>query len=414
MSIVLLAGDKMNVWNRGTLTVSTGHADFPGSNLADGRPSRPWRAAALASDILLTCDGDILVTDGEHVGKFDTAAHLAAWTGTGTLSLETTDFATGPGAGLLTSAGSAATRTYVVTVRAGERLTVAAKARGGTAAGIVRVRNRKTGSYLTSAGAWQASSADYVNQSGASYASTSNVVTVESFPSPCLEPTADLEIVLTQSGAGTSYYDDIYVFPSFDWMSVHGHNIDNHVAAEFRSSTDAFSASDTLEATLTKRPNAFHAKLSGNVDRRYTRLKLAGTQLSLATHIGEVVVGQSRMLTRAQNYGWRFVPRRPQVRSTGRTGEVHAYRLTEGQPKLLEMSFLFTTQAEMTEVEDEVFERTLGGVYPLVMLPDDSDPRVVVHGRILEELSVVRYEAPSLSWEASLRVDPSPFFIPSN
>jgi hypothetical protein len=168
---------------------------------------------------------------------------------------------------------------------------------------------------------------------------------------------------------------------STDFCSIHGHNIDTGVTAiQLRSSTDNFSASDDLEATMTKATPSFFARLSSPVSRRYWRLKFVGTNGNPIS-LGEVWLGLSASLTRIQKWDYDVSVIQPQIRQTTPSGQTYATKRTGQRQRALKMEFFGQAEADKDEIEETILDGCNWGADPIVIVPDSSD-EIVIHGRV--------------------------------
>jgi len=170
--------------------------------------------------------------------------------------------------------------------------------------------------------------------------------------------------------------------------AVFGHNLAAGITAvEFRSSTDNFAASDTLEATLTftkvTLPDgttkavqpAFYAKPSATVSRRYSQIRFVGTN-GTPIEIGELVFGLTQAFGRGPNLPYSYETAFRQKRATtpaGRpfvTANLSKYRVNR-VPIAVRGS-----ESQIAALHDSIFSATEGGVSPTIYAPDDAKPQI--------------------------------------
>ena len=219
---------------------------------------------------------------------------------------------------------------------------------------------------------------------GSTYSQKTPAFQIEDFAT-CQVDTMDLRILIRNEDAGNAYADDILLYPTVNFVSVHGHNIAPAVTPEFRSSTDNFSGSDDLEATLTLSRPSFYGYLSTPQTRRYYQLDLNGTNVE-TSWIGELVLGYVETLTRSPEtirQAWVQTYLRDSVR-TRTPGEPYVTNIGGGRRRVLGLPFILGAEAELLEIRDEILDRTNHGARPLVIVPLSSES-AVVPGRVTED-----------------------------
>lgn len=166
---------------------------------------------------------------------------------------------------------------------------------------------------------------------------------------------------------------------SVDVCGVHGHNIDSGVTAiQLRKSSDNFSASDVLVATMTKASPTFFTTFA-STSFRYWRLKLVGTNAS-AIELGEWVLGAKSTLTNAQLIEWSYDEIMPQNRQgSGAVPQAIVANLATLRQRKLELSFLATSYSERDEIRAMLVDSAFGE-QPLICIPDPND-EIIIHGR---------------------------------
>ena len=381
MSMLVLAGSDYNLLARSGATVTPSPAAdalFPVAALYDRDPGTIFKFGSLTADPTITLDLGETPPNGDFEDAFVGGLPTAAWGKTSGATLTRNASTPRSGAGCLQASGDLAEYGYFdLAAHAGAAFIFQAAARtvGGNCLAQVRVRNLHTGSMLKSDGTWSATPIEFLSTSATSYSFSSQAATVETPESGPSVMTLRVELVCHNQGGDTPLYDDVALFFGVDFASLHGHNLDPLVVVELRSSTDGFSGSNTLEATLTKRRGAFYGKLASVVCRRYWRLKFVGTN-SAAIYLGEWVLGAAYALAQPPGYPFAVELLAPQIRVPLPYGApaVYGVGLTV-QPASLGLSFGFNGDAALAEFQREVFERSLDGS-PLVLVPDDSKPEV--------------------------------------
>lgn len=381
MSFLYLAGQYANTIEQAlSVFVSDEDASFPKARLYDGETGRRFKFGTNGADRSVTIDMNRIIN-----GDFETSP-LVGWTqavtGTGATSEENTLVHAGAHALKCTAGTGSAARFRDFTVRAGQRLYLDAwlrAASSGTAR--IRIQNLATGNYLPPTGVWQGASTDVATETGTTYVQKTLAFQVESFDA-CKDPTVTLRITLVCEGAtGIAYFDDVAVYPTHNFVGVFGNNLTPTVAPQLRSSTDNFSASDSLEAQLTIRRPSFFGVLAIPVNRRYWRLKAAGTNLSTPWY-GELVLGYAETIQRGPKYGWVGTKSQPQARYKVPGGATTVYNQTANAIPTLKLSFRDTSEASYLELSQEILDRTGRGRDPVIVVPSDAET-AIIHGRVL-------------------------------
>lgn len=184
---------------------------------------------------------------------------------------------------------------------------------------------------------------------------------------------------------------DLSAAMAVDFLSVHGHNLDPAaVTVELRSSRDNFGVDDQIEAVATIGQPSFAAVLPMPVTRRFWRVRFEGENPE-AIALGEVVLGCSRRLIRAPEYPLSVEAREATERDETASGEVYVQLLSTQPCRTVSIEYWLASEEAHDESRDELFGKGGDGT-PLVILPNDLDPRLVVYGRI------------SAAWDAPLKV----------
>jgi len=376
MNMLVVVGDLANALER-SITAPTpspaADGNFAVAALKDRIPSSAFRFGSLTADPYLQFDLNV-VTNGDMVTN--SGGNVSSWTevntGTGDVTYDATGGEAGaPGMKLVSGTGTAVAY-QDITARAGERLnwTIALKG-DGTRAVALRVFNRNTGHYWTGS-AWSATPTDLATRTTATYATSSGSFTMESAPAY----RADLQLMTLRitiqvtTASGTCFADSVFLWPSVDFLSIHGHNIDPIISLELRRDSAAFAGAGTLEATITAFPLEFYSSLGTIRDERYWRVKFVGTN-SAAIYLGEVVLAQRLTLTRI------FKP--PEsidyIDDQVRSGEVpiRSYRKMDHPRRLLDVEFNYDSAAAFTQARDELVLRSRNGHHPMVVVPNDTE-----------------------------------------
>lgn len=260
------------------------------------------------------------------------------------------------------------TGTTNVTVRSGQRIRITATS------GTVQVRNLSTLKYLTSGSVWQAGATNVLSGSG------SVNFQVEDFAT-CGGPLVVLAVTVT-TGSGVT------LWPRWNALWVLGHNIDPGLTVEARSSTDNFSGSNVLKATMTVRQPFFATYVGAGVDERYVRLAITGT-LQAAGYYGIVAPVWLETAQRYQAWQMPVRSRVPQVRHKTDAGKEWVYPLTSWPVRSIKLSVDRRSAANMAEGRDEWFARALGGAYWSFLEPVD-DEGDIFYGRLDDSVETRR------------------------
>ena len=202
---------------------------------------------------------------------------------------------------------------------------------------------------------------------------------------------------------------DFTSLKSVDICSMHGHNLDAGITVELRGSTDNFSSSDVLVATMTKASPTFYDTF-GSASIRYWRLKFVGTN-SVPIEIGEWVLGARSTLDRPQLVSWSYEELMPQSRQSGaNVPQVFAVNLSSLRQRVLDLSFLARTYAQRDNFR-ALLTDTKFGEEPLVIIPDSSD-EIIIHGRMPASISWDRVPGPNGGYHrTSFTVEEDPFSV---
>ena len=383
MAFYVLAGDLFNFLARGpsALTVSDENPLYPATRLYDGRPEEEFRFLTNGADRMLTKDLNEIPNGGFETSTLDGWIESSVGSSNaGTEEVTTVNSGAKALRLTLTTAGGSnyASRYRDITVRAGEARTISAALRGsGTVSARIRIQCLETGYFLTSGAAWQSAATDCLTRATASYATSSVPYTTQSLAtvrgSLC---TLRIRAIATEASAtGVVYVDDVYDWPSWDFLSVHGHNL-GPVACELRSSTDAFVGVDTLEATATIAQPTFYSRLGAPIARRYVRVKLAGTNHQ-TIRLGEVVVGYALSAARNPRQGYTEGTLWPGTVMVGPGRSRWTRALSDHALRTYLLQFRYWTGAHHQEARDEIIRRCRVNLSPLVMVVESTRPDVI-------------------------------------
>jgi hypothetical protein len=387
--VLILAGDKLNGLSRGIVTASAAaHSLFPLTRLGIMRPSQPFQFNAAASGDYVSCDLDVLA----GAGRFESG--VTGWAGSGgTFAQSGAQFNDGANSASL-SHSALASRTYDVTLRAGEAIRVTASGRGGggSVAARVRMQNIHTGNYLQSGGTWSSTATNLVNQTTAAWSNFGPISSTVETWATCRRALVTLRITVELSQSGTVYFDTIKVWPQWDFVTVHGHNC-GPVTAEILRSTDG--SAFTSEATPTiYSPSWYWYRSAGKLTEQYARLRFNGTNHE-PIRLGEIVVGQAIAPVRSQNWGYELETIEADVFGATASGEDWTIPLTASPRRMVTM-VVDDKESSLTEAE-EIFDRTRGRQHPIVVVPDHT-----VSGSIRSHQAILGTIEPRFNTQARL------------
>lgn len=399
------------------LVVTDENALFVRANLYDGLSSVPFQFNTVGATMRIDADLSSIVN-----GNFETAfvggMPGAGWSGLSGPTLTRNTALPHTVAGCLSVQGAVgvAAAQFDLSVMAGDRWRIGEmwgrkQSTGGAAQ--ITVQNLHTGLWLKSDGTWQTTQQFLLNNATTSYVSTGVIDFVVESATSTMPQEMTLRFSFFAGGGATfeTLYDDCYVWPTgLDVSSVHAHNVSQGVLVELVSGTAA--TPTTVRATLTPRRPAFYSLVSGSIPStdRFVGIRFSTASLnpSGAIAIGEWVLGVSRALIENQDHGAKVGIIDPQQRETTDAGEQRAYLLTEGLRRTLDYGFTYDGLASFQEARDQLIGITRNGAYPCVVIPDDTDPEVVMFGHFDPQWT------PSMDflnvWKSTLHFNESPLF----
>ena len=394
----MLSGELYNVLATGeTVTVSpTESTLFPATGLYDGSPDSAFQFSAAASEFTITADGNRL-----RNGVLDawSGAIPDSWGTAGTVAQTTVAGEMRSGSAARLNGGASIYQDFVV--KSGERIVINGWRRilaAGQGFMSASLQDLTTGYYWTGFGdTWTAIVANFLsdntNTAYTEYTATPFTVLPFSF---ALGDKCTLRLTLRNEDATETdyvYVDDWFVWPAVDFVSVHGHNIRPDATARLYSSPDNFATSSSgstfSQATLSMTHPAFYGTLSSAIDHRYWQIRIthSASTPTETVWIGEVVIGLATTLTRPQDLGQELRIVADNVRASTPYGNTRVHRVGQRARRILGMSFNYFTSSEYEQARQEVFERSFGSAFPIVIVPDDTGP-VVIHGRIDDQWAV--------------------------
>lgn len=384
MAFRFVAGPNLNhltrMANAATMTPAA-HTLFPATNAYDNRAARPAIFSAGTSDATFQVDLNLIAGS-----EFESTDASGYWTmlGSGSIATSTSTSYSGSGAGYVQVATSEAYAYQDIDARAGEQLVIMG-ATASTASSYIRIRNRITGNWLSTDGTWGAAQDFVVSATSGGWASDSVTFTVEDVASS-LADAVKLRVFLHAAGAN-AYFDEVALFPSVDWASVHGHNISPFITPTLQYSTTA-STWDTAAAMTIVR-DSFYTTLVSLESYRYWRLLLDGSiSTDSFVYLGEWVLGQQFSLLQNPSYGGSLRWQDHQTRVETDLGESFVHLHNVAPQRRLLMQFTFPTDAEYEQFHKTIFRGSRGGGNLTCVAPVEMDSDVVILGRLSESIDV--------------------------
>ena len=397
MGFLFAAGVQANILEgAASITTSSESSLFEKWRLVDREPGSIFRfaSAGLNDRIDIDLSRDF---NGSFEGEFDGGVP-EKWTnasnGTGALELEddTAKVHTGGSTKALRLNGGDSGNEAVVKVQikvlSGWAMTLQGYLRGdGTDAATMRVKILETGQYLQSDGTLSSSEVDFGSESGSAYVEQNASFTVPGF-STTQRHFVTIEIELRNDGDGLAYADDIALWPHWNFVSLHHHNLGANIAptvssdaaAAFSGATTRINSSTTGLKTFDVRRGKFWGRVSSLVTERHFRVQYTGTNYEPIEN-GELVVTQIRTLQRKPHSGFPTRLDRPQVEAPDRLGRGRVLNLTEQESERIVFQFLAISEAERDEMKNELVFRSGQGRDPVIVVPVDTKPDVI-YGRI--------------------------------
>lgn len=366
---------------------------FPALNLYDNRSSKPAIYSVAQNDSTIRFDLDIVTG-----GSFESTGDVDAWSvlGVGTLTAGGGGPGAYEGAGTMTVTpdfGGSAIEAIAyedVTVRSGEELTFTAAAASGATSGtaIVKVRNRQTGKWLRGSDmTWTSSESTILSTTATSEFDFESVLfSVESLDT-CITDTVTLRIYLTTTGT-EGYFDAVHLWPSINWVSIHGHNIPPFITPTIEYSTD-LGNNWTSYAAMTLRRDSFYNIFSSMETYRDWRVRLAGEpDTGSLMYIGELVAGQYEELLHNPKYGGTLKWVDLQTRLESDIREEFVLLHNQGPQRTMQLNFIFPSSTEYEQFHKQLYRGSRGGGNLICMAPTEMDDSVVILGRVRDTIEV--------------------------
>lgn len=361
---------------------------FPSTNLHDNRSSKPAIYGSASSDSTITFDLNLV-----RGGSFETTDDVSAWTllGVGSLDLTSTDPYAGSASGRLGTDGGAveAFACQDMAVRSGEEMNFFAAIMAASSSGsaYVRIRNRETGRWLRGSDqTWTSSQESVLETTSTSWSTAAITFAIESLAT-CIRDSVRLRIYLHNT-TSEGHYDQISLWPSTNWLSVHGHNIPPFISPIIEYSTD-FAATWTTYAAMTLRRDSFYYLFAQEETYRNWRLRLQGAPATGSLmYMGELVAGQSFDLLHNPNYGGTLKWVDLQTPLESDIGERFVALHNVAPQRTMQLNFIFPSSTEYEQFHKQMFRGSRGGGNLICIAPIEMDDSVVVLGRVRDMIEV--------------------------
>ena len=423
MSFRYLAGDGLNLLERGTVTVSPAEDSlYPATGLYDGRFNPPFKWGSADEDAYVLADLNV-VPNGDGEG-----ADFDDWTLVGTnATLEASS--SGPYTGtysnrLYLSSGTLTSCSAEVQFRL----------RAGEKAKLYRALYLTTGDYnavyitcentqrsLNSSGTWTTAGTPIANRTVASWGDGALAFTAPTFEELGGEwGTFTLKIELTASpAAALDGKFEMKVVPGWDFVGVFGHGSTKYFAPEFRyqalinnNPLDAWSSgtvptfargragydtgtAQAFPADDLRQPAVYNYLSSVRYERwvQITPTANGGTTPGAAQGFGEIVLGQSKTVEVNPDYPVNVrTPMRGQIRNETRAGDIHVYNASRYPAREIRwfVSPRTSTAAQLEEIIYLMHQATQGGRYPMILCPTEIDASAVYYGSLVDAIDLSR------------------------
>ena len=317
--MLVLGGRLANLFERGSVTVSGSEAvaAFPKANLWDGEPGNSFAFQTNTASRYLIVDGDLAL----GTGAFDEANGVVptSWTAVNVApGTAVCDDGLGSPQGanslLLNSynggaSGRAGLRKDFL-CRAGETLNIhfylhgdiAGEGGAGEVTTVCEIQDLETGQYLAGTNVWQDTQIHYASRVVQSWGETTSAFQVSPmsyWPAPVRRIRVEFRTPNTGVAQGKGRVDDFYLVPSWDFFSIHGHNIRKAaIDVVLQGSADLAFTSPTTHATLVPVRDKFWTRLQVPCASRFTKVLFSGTNTDEPIWIGELLLGLCEQFTR--------------------------------------------------------------------------------------------------------------------
>ena len=172
-----------------------------------------------------------------------------------------------------------------------------------------------------------------------------------------------------------------------DFLSIHGHNLDPDAVVELWASDIGFGEGrdGALVATLTPTQPSFYGLLESPLTYRWWRIQFPGWH-SAPIQLGEAVLGLSQVLAQSPRYPVTYRYRYPQIDNDTPAGEKYVTTLSRHALRTVSMEFRLRSGEDLRQLRDQLYGAARGEANPIVIVPLDDDPDVVIYGRLAPDL----------------------------
>lgn len=386
-AVRVLSGGSYNNLSRALSVTAESESLYPVSNVHLYDPSRPWKFLEPGGEgdttPSITVDQALAQGDFEDPFTGETGSEVpdATWTKTGDGVTEQTvigaEVHSGGGAFSLDVGTGLTQAVKEYTMRAGEQghfHIALARGQTGSATANVRAYNPVLREYLLPDGTWSTTPTNIATSTSTTYAEVDVDFTIPALLT-CMQDEVPLVVTLWASGGGgatdNAVFDDLFIWPFWDFAGVFGHNLLAGVEPVVEDSDDGSSWS-TVE-TLTLAQPSFYALSAALNESRYLRFTFGE---ALAATIGEVVAGQSVTLLKAQGFPLNERGFEQDLYAEGLAGNPRATNLAYHHRRQVGLTFQAVTRTKETFSEWHTFRRSRGRLYTCVYLPEDDQPKV--------------------------------------
>lgn len=141
-----------------------------------------------------------------------------------------------------------------------------------------------------------------------------------------------------------------------------------------------------LVATLTSRQPSFCGLIESPLTYRWWRIQFPGWHSALV-QLGEAVLGLSQVLAQSPRYPVTYRYRYPQIDNDTPAGEKYVTTLSRHALRTVSMEFRLRSVEDLRQLRDQLYGAARGEANPIVLVPLDDDPDVVIYGRLAPDLA---------------------------
>jgi hypothetical protein len=373
MSFLILPGRYLNILDGClSITASDPEAGYDAEDVANNVPSHPFKFDDPGTDDYLLADLNRLENSDFETWAGPLDSQPDAWEVSGTVSKESTIKHGGSYSAKMLASSEV---TQIRWVPSGWDVTVDAWLYGdGTYYTYGSIQNLYTGNWLTTGGAWQASSTNWGGVTAASWTQKTLEFAVEGYSICGYQHLVPLRVRFHHAVSGSGgYVDDAALWPHWDFASLHGHNIPPSITLKYQSDDNSGMSSPTTQATATVIQPSFYDTIGTAVKERYARLLLEGTVYQpKSVLMGEWVLGQYKTLTKGK---MELGPDYTRIMPITQESSISRTPRSDWSHRGLRLDFLHTGTA-LTNMY-EMLDRARGGADPFVIVPISTESDVM-------------------------------------